>query len=78
METYEPTDWDVVSTRPCPDCRHQISPGFQHGRMPQRPGASHVVCVLQRVYALRKFGPCEREVMGHVAQQILDRAEAGE
>lgn len=55
---HPPTDIDVLSLRPCPDCGYDIYPGWQHGRTPQPAGASHVVCALQRVQALRRFGPC--------------------
>lgn len=57
---YERTDTDVLSIRPCPDCGYEIRPGYEHGRIPQAPGSSHVVCSLQRVQLLRKLGPCEQ------------------
>lgn len=56
---YERTDSDVLALRPCPDCGYDIHPGYEHGRIPQGEGGSHVVCALQWVQALRKFGPCE-------------------
>lgn len=59
MTIYERTDTDVLAHRRCPDCGYGIRPGFEHGRMPQRPESSHVVCVLQRVQVLRMLGPCE-------------------
>lgn len=58
-EPYPATDVDVLSVRLCPDCRYEIRPGWQHGRIPQPEGGSHVVCALQCVQAVRKFGPCQ-------------------
>jgi hypothetical protein len=58
-KVYPHTDTAVLDLRPCPDCKYDIHPGWQHGRMPQPEGGSHVVCVLQRVQALRKWGPCQ-------------------
>lgn len=56
---YGRTDTDVLGLRPCPDCGYEIHPGWEHGRIPQPKGGSHVVCAMQRVECLRKFGPCQ-------------------
>jgi predicted RNA-binding Zn-ribbon protein involved in translation (DUF1610 family) len=58
MSDYLHTDTAVLDVRPCPDCGYDIHPGYTHGRIPQPNGGSHVICALQRVQALRKFGPC--------------------
>lgn len=55
---YERTDDAVLDLRPCPDCGYDIHPGWEHGRIPQPEGGSHVVCSLQKVQSLSKFGPC--------------------
>lgn len=55
-EPLTPTDTDVDALRPCPDCRYDIHPGYQHGRRPQ-PGSSHVVCSLQRAMRWEHYDP---------------------